>query len=218
MMQKKTSARTAVIALAGLAAIALAFSGTAAAQPQEPPPPAQPMPPEAQPPEAPPAEPDPQQQLRSTLGLIHAVNQIEVQIALLAMNQADSDRVRQFASRLAAEHGELDRDLLSLANDLDIEIAGSQEVLVHLQQIQVGLQAEIETLVQAEGQEFDRAFLDIVVSSHETAIADLRQAREQVTERRARQLVDRSLRAFQTHLTEARKLQQQMPSPREPVG
>jgi putative membrane protein len=213
MTNKKPPARGAAPALAGLAALALALAGTATAQPQEPPP-AQPAPPEAEPP----AEPDPQQHLRSTLGLIHAVNQIEVQIALLAMNQADTDRVRQFASRLAADHGELDRDLLMLANDLDIEVAGSQEVLVHLQQIQVGLQSEIETLVQAEGPAFDRAFLDIVVTSHESAIAELRSAREQVTERQARALVDRSLRVFQAHLTEARRLKQQLPAPREPVG
>lgn len=187
------SHRKRIQALLTALLVALGLTGSALAQEQGE---------EAQP------EAQPQQQLEKALATIHAINQLESQVALMAMNHARAERVREYAAKITEDHEELDRRLMKLANQLDVQVAASRQVQVSLQSLQQELSQDLQTLVQAEDVQFDQAFADLMVSSHESAVKKIRQMREQIDSEEAREYMDRALRTFQRHLDEARELQQ----------
>lgn len=192
------------------------LSGTAWAQGQQEQPRQPQQMPEQEQPQQQQQQPQAQQQRAvDALARIHAINQFESQVALMALNAAQADSVVSFAENVAQSHQQLDRQLLKTANQLDLKVAGSSQAQQEMQQLQQPVQQQLQELTQAEGLAFDRAFLDTMVMTHETAIQQLRGMREQLRNRQMQRLIDRSLRDMEKHLREAREIQQRI-QPRQP--
>ena len=218
--------RTLMTWTAPLAILALALVGTGQAQQMppgaEPPPETEPPPgaepgPEAEPPtEMPPAE-IPGLEDPHPLVTIHAINQIQSQLGLMGVNEAINPEVREFAGDLAERHNELDRSMLETANDLDIDVAGSGEVRMAMEQRLQNLDPQLHMLMEAPPQAFDAAFLALVERSHEDAIEAVEAIEEEVEEQQVRAHLDEALELYRAAGERARDLQAEVDEPEAPA-
>jgi predicted outer membrane protein len=219
--------------MAPVVILALALASTAVAQ--EMPPEGQP-PPEAEP--APEAEPPPEEMMEllepHPLVVLHAINQIQSQLGLMGVNEAQNNDLREFAGDIAERHNALDRAMLETANDLDIDVAGSAEVRVAMEMRLQNLDPQLHMLMEAPPQQFDAAFLDLVERSQQDAIETVTALREQAEQPRVRAHMDEALETYQAQLQRAQQLRgevqqegpqqpqppqpQQQPQPEEPQG
>jgi predicted outer membrane protein len=207
--------------MAPVAILALALASTAVAQ--EMPPEGQP-PPEAEP--APEAEPPPEEMMEllepHPLVVLHAINQIQSQLGLMGVNEAENNDLREFAGDIAERHNALDRAMLETANDLDIDVAGSAEVRVAMEMRLQNLDPQLHMLMEAPPQQFDAAFLDLVERSQQDAIETVTALREQAEQPRVRAHMDESLETYQAQLQRAQQLRGEVqpegpqPQPEEP--
>jgi putative membrane protein len=105
---------------------------------------------------------------------IHATNQFEIKAGALARKKGSTPEVRRYGDRLMRDHEMADRLVLKLAkkNSLIVStIAPSAKASDALQ-----------TLTNASGPEFDKAFLAIMDEGHHDAIQALRSARMNLSE------------------------------------
>ncbi len=198
--------------LAPIAALVFVFAPRAEAQempPEHDMPPEHEMPPEQDmpPEEAPPMDPEmPEIEDPHPLVVMHAINQIQSQLGLMGINEASDDDVRSFAEELTEQHDELDRELLGTANDLDIEVAGTGAVRIAMEMQLQEYEPQLQTLMQAPGEEFDDAFLDMVNQSQADAIEAVEALRDEVEEDEVEALLEQSLERYQAHQQRAQEL------------
>lgn len=124
-------------------------------------------------------------------------NMAEVQLGTLAAERAMSDRVKQFAQRMVADHSKAQQELMDLAKQqnwaLPTEVSDEQKK-TH------------ERLAKLSGEEFDREYMAHMVKDHEEDVA--------MYERGAAELQDAALKAYATrtlpvlreHLQQAREI------------
>ncbi|HYC40380.1 MAG TPA: DUF4142 domain-containing protein [Chitinophagaceae bacterium] len=86
---------------------------------------------------------------------------VEVDLAGAATQKATSQKLRDFASMLLHDHTATNEQVRDLAARKVVQVADSMDTNV---------QEEIEALKQKKGAEFDRAFLDRIVSDHQKSI------------------------------------------------
>lgn len=159
------------------------------------------------------AQQDPQAQ--QALARLHAINQVESELALAGINQAQNEEVREFAGTIAEEHQQNDRQLMEKARELQIELTPSQLAQRTQQQLEQKTQKIRQQLEQAQGMQFDQAFVQAMVQTHRNAITELRGLRQQVRNEQVTQLIDQRLESLQEHLNQAQELQQQMQQQRQ---
>jgi predicted outer membrane protein len=194
--------------MAPVAILALALAGTAVAQE---------MPPEGQPP--PEAEPAPEEMPpEEMLGLVephplvvlHAINQIQSQLGLMGVNEAQNTDLREFAGDIAERHNALDRGMLETANDLDVDVAGSPEVRMAMEIRLQNLDPQLHMLMEAPPQQFDAAFLDLVERSQQDAIETVTALRDEAQQPRVRAHMDEALETYRAQLQRAQQLRGQV--------
>lgn len=142
---------------------------------------------------------------------LHAVNQLETDLALSGINMAQSQKVRDFANMLAKDHQESDRKLMEKARSLGIDVTVSDQADQAQQRLDKQTQQYRERLKQASGEEFDRAFMDAVVQTHRSAIQQLRGLSEGIPQdTEASRFVQQRVEKISDHLSEAQRIQQDL--------
>jgi predicted outer membrane protein len=140
------------------------LSGVAIAQEQ---PQQQPQQPEQQQPEQ--QQPQPQQMQRQegeALARVWAANEAYTDLGILGVNRAENEQVREFASELAERGQQNNLELMSAANDLNIDVAGTEEQRQAEQEIEERTQQQMQRLEQLEGAQFDREYPSTVEQVH----------------------------------------------------
>jgi putative membrane protein len=125
------------------------------------------------------------------------MNGAEVALAVLAARNASSESVRAFAAELERDHKAAAEELKSLAERKSWAFPQSLDSL----QTQA-----LQGLQQARGPEFDRAFIDAMITSHEKAIAVFRAQAQSATDPDLRAFAQKQLPTLENHLTHARSL------------
>ncbi|MCJ9750756.1 DUF4142 domain-containing protein [Neorhizobium sp. BETTINA12A] len=90
----------------------------------------------------------------------------EIRLGDLATKKGGSDGVRSFAQTLIDDHRRAKDDATALATDLDVKITGI---------VTTEAQNEIEKLQSLSGPEFDKEFVNYIVSTHEKDISEFRE-------------------------------------------
>ena len=126
----------------------------------------------------------------------------EADLAKKAAAGSATERVRQFAQRLADDHQKLSKRLAGAASDLKLGVV-------------TGMSPEhkkaMAQMLLSKGNEFDRAFLTYIVQSHEKAVKLFeRYARAKDGDAKVRQLAEDALPTLRQHLQDARALQTMM--------
>ena len=125
------------------------------------------------------------------------MNGAETALAALAVRNAGNDRVRALAVELERDHKAATEALKALAARKSWAFPQSLD----------SLQAQaLQGLQQARGPEFDRAFVDAMIRSHEKAVAMFRREAQSAPDGDLRAFAAKQLPALENHLTHARSI------------
>ena len=125
------------------------------------------------------------------------MNAAEAALAALAMRNGSKEEVKTFAAELERDHKAATEELRGLAARKNWAFPQSLD----------SLQAQaLQGLQQARGPEFDRAFVDAMVASHEKAVAIFRREAQSAADADLRAFAQKQLPTLENHLTHARSL------------
>jgi putative membrane protein len=163
------------------------------------------------------------------LGYLHHVNEIEVQLANLAKDNASSADVKNFADHISKDHQAADEQVIALAKNRNVDLAALQKQKDAMMTGSATAQAsrmaesgtgggtphdamaehkaEIEKLRTLKGPEFDREYTRVMVKEHQAVVDKLTTARSQISDQDTIKLVDQLLPKQKQHLAMAQKLQ-----------
>lgn len=125
------------------------------------------------------------------------MNATETALADLAARNATDNEVKAFAAELLRDHKAAGEELKAMAADKQWAFPQSLDAMQ---------QQALQALQRAHGPEFDRAFVDAMVTSHERAVAAFRNASASATDAGLRAFAQKQLPALEKHLTHARQL------------
>jgi len=120
----------------------------------------------------------------------------EMDLAALAVEKTQDDRVRAFAHQLQKDHQRTNNDLTALAVAKNVELPD---------ELSAQAAAARRKLEQLSGAAFDQAFADQMVRDHQTAIRDFMQE-SRSSESEMKSFADRTLPTLRDHLQRAQTL------------
>lgn len=126
------------------------------------------------------------------------MNAAEVGLSRLAERRATAANVKTFAAELQRDHTAAGNELKALAGRKQWALPEAMDAL-HAQALQA--------LDRAQSAEFDRAYVDAMVASHEKALASFRLAAASATDAELKSWVAKQIPALERHLAHARQLQ-----------
>ena len=125
----------------------------------------------------------------------------EVHMANLALQKASSADAKAFAQRMSTDHSKTNNELAQFATTkglaLPTELAGDHK-------------AGLDHLNSLSGADFDKAYMDHMVSDHEKAVADFEKASTSATDTDLKAWAGRTLPALKEHLQMARDVKGKM--------
>lgn len=98
--------------------------------------------------------------------ILSVTDSAEIMPSQLALERAQNPQVREFAQRMITEHGMLEDSLRALEQRTQLTPAPSSLS----QQIQAESRGTMRNLQQLSGAEFDRAYVQAMVQSHQEAL------------------------------------------------
>jgi putative membrane protein len=138
--------------------------------------------------------------VRADSKFIHEVaadNLLEVRMAELAERKARNSDVKQFAERIAAEHGRLQEQWLGMASR-------------NGQQFKAGIgknhREKLDRLEKLSGRAFDRAYMTTEVQNHKDYIDYFQKEGRGAHSSQVRELVQRDLPTLRMHFNQAKRI------------
>ncbi len=128
-------------------------------------------------------------------------NEDEIKLAQLAVQQASNPDVRNFAQRLVSDHTKLNQDLQTLASNKDMTLKGEEKEKTEENR-------DYKKLAKATGTDFDRQFIDRMVSEHKKDIKAFQDRADDSKDADVKSFVQNALPTLQQHLQTAQQLQQ----------
>ena len=114
----------------------------------------------------------------------------EVEIGKLATSRAQSADVKQFAQRMVDDHGKANGELQSLAASKNIPVPTDVDAKHKM---------VMDRLAKLSGAEFDRAYMDAMVSDHDHAVAKFRAYSERGDDPELKKWAEKTLPTLQAH-------------------
>jgi putative membrane protein len=128
---------------------------------------------------------------------VEADNMLEVQLGQLAQSKAQNSAVKQFAQQVVSDHQKQQNEWSSMASS-------------NGQQIKAGMgknhKAKLNKLKNLSGQNFDRAFMTMMVQDHKDYIDYFEKEGRSAHSTQVRQLVERDLPTLRSHFTQAKQI------------
>lgn len=131
-------------------------------------------------------------------------NRLEARLGTLASQRASSGAVRQFAGTMLTDHTSMGQQWASLA---------SQSGLPSSVALTATQQQSYDALSRISGAEFDRQYMQTMISDHEQAVSTLQHVASSARSSQVKQLAASSLSATQQHLATARQVAGQVGTP-----
>ncbi|HYH56766.1 MAG TPA: DUF4142 domain-containing protein, partial [Anseongella sp.] len=121
----------------------------------------------------------------------------EVQAAKLAKQNGSSDAVKDFADMMIKDHTGVNKKLKEIAGRKNIELPAS---------LPEDKTRKLSALGQLSGEEFDRAYAQEMVSSHQETIALFEEEANSGEDEDLKSLAEETLPTLRHHLAEAESL------------
>jgi putative membrane protein len=154
----------------------------------------------------------------SVIQKVHQANQKEVEMGKMALEKAQSPRVKAYARKLVADHSAADKQLLAYATKKNID-RSQLEAVTTTETPSAGkpdtaprkdtaaktddAHARLNT---ATGADFDRDFVSMMVDEHDKAIEMVRTAKDSVTDKRLAKMLTAMLPKLERHRKMAQDL------------
>src|SRR3954468_19521463 len=126
---------------------------------------------------------------------VAADNMLEIQMAQLADQKAQSSSVKQFAERLQSDHERMQGDWTSMASGSGYSFKPG---------IGKNHRSKRNKLQKLSGQDFDRAFMTQIVQDHKDYIDYFEKEGRAAHSTQVRQLVNRDLSTLRSHFSQAK--------------
>jgi len=125
----------------------------------------------------------------------------EVELGKLAQEKASSPDVKQFGSRMVADHSKVDSDLKAVAAKEGVTIPGN---------LDAKHQASVDRLSHLSGSAFDRAYVHVMVRDHEKDAAEFRQASTAAQDADVKTFAGNNLKTIESHLSDIKSIQSKL--------
>lgn len=143
------------------------------------------------------------------LSQMNVANTTEIQLATLAAKKATSPKVKQIASKLAADHGKNREQVRALAQKLNVILTPAQGGSVSA----ADSAAMPPDLQGKSGRGFDRAFVQHEIADHQSNIQKLQtQVIPSAQDAAIKAYLQKSVTELQAHLSSLKQVQQQLGS------
>lgn len=125
----------------------------------------------------------------------------EVRLGELAQQQAKAQAVKDFGQRMVQDHGEANDKLMQIAEQKGIDLP---------QDLSDDAQQTLEELQQQQGDEFDQAYMEEMVSDHEDDVAAFEDYIGNAQDQDLRAFAEETLPTLREHLEMARQVEEQL--------
>lgn len=137
--------------------------------------------------------------------IVATANQAEVDAAKLAMKNAKSNDVKNFAKHMQAEHSKNTQQAMSIAKKNKVTPAVD---VAAADQMQKDAQAKMDDLKKQKGADFDRAYMDSMVEMHQQVLNDLNNTLIPAAQNpQLKSFLETTKTHVQDHLAKAEKIQ-----------
>jgi len=103
--------------------------------------------------------------------IMHTANMAEVDAAKLAKDKAQTQQVKDFAEHMIVEHKQNDKDGKDLEKRIDIKDKSNDTA----KDLKKDAKTEMDDLKKLKGTDFDKAYMKMQISMHQTLLNDLDQ-------------------------------------------
>ena len=122
---------------------------------------------------------------------------MEVELGTMAGTSAQSQRVKDFAAMLVADHSQAGNELKSMATSNAIEVPAA---------ILPEHQMHIDMLKNKKGASFDKAYMDMMVKDHKKDIMDYSKASKSLSVSSYKEFAGKTLPVLEKHLDSAQAI------------
>lgn len=122
---------------------------------------------------------------------------MEVELGKLAQTNASSQRVKDFGSMLVKDHSAAGEKLKTMAKRKDIVLPDS---------LSNDAQKHVKELSQKKGKDFDKAYMDMMVSDHKKDISKFENASKNAQDLDLKSFASETLPVLQKHLDSAKAI------------
>jgi putative membrane protein len=141
------------------------------------------------------------------LSQLNVANTTEIQLASLAAKKANSPKVKQIATKLAADHSKNREQLQALAQKLNLSLTPAEGGSVSA----ADSSAMPSDLQAKSGPDFDRAFVSHEVQDHQANIEKLQsQAIPSVQNPEVKAFLQKTVTDMRAHLSSLQQIQKQL--------
>ena len=141
------------------------------------------------------------------VSLLSDAHQAEINLARAAEPRARSPQVKDFATRMAREHGEMLDELQSLATRKSI----ARQAPLGDSRSHEAVAARVDSVLRASGTSFDAEYMSAQVASHRQMLEDLNRLGSAARDADLRVLIRRTIPSAQLHLDRAIDLGRELP-------
>ena len=124
-------------------------------------------------------------------------NMAEIELSQLALQQADSEEVKQYAQRMIQEHTQATTRLSQLAHQKGVNLPTA---------LDAQHQAIREQLEQLSGERFDQEYMRVMENDHVQAVTLFQNAARQAQDRDVKRFANNTLPRLHTHLQMTRTM------------
>jgi putative membrane protein len=122
----------------------------------------------------------------------------EIEVSQLAQQKAANPQVKAFAQELVKDHQEASQTLRQVATKQNVQVTPETETIEDAREELTGL----------SGEEFDRAYIDMMVEDHQAAVSTVEDKATDNANPEVQQWATRTLPTLREHLDRARQLQE----------
>jgi putative membrane protein len=126
------------------------------------------------------------------------VGMTEIKLGGIAQDKATNKRVKDFGAMMTTDHSKANDELKSLARRKNVTLPES---------IGEDHQKKIDDLSKKSGKDFDRAYIDMMVDGHQSAVNDFEKASNNTKDADVKSWVDKTLPTLKMHLDSAKAIQ-----------
>jgi putative membrane protein len=123
---------------------------------------------------------------------------MEVELGRLATEKASSADVKQFGQRMVDDHGKANEQLATIAKQKNVDVAT---------QLTGKGKADYDRLSKLSGEQFDRAYMQMMVQDHRKDVAEFRKESTSAKDADVKSFASQTLPTLEDHLKMAQQAQ-----------
>jgi putative membrane protein len=137
---------------------------------------------------------------------VHDANQDEVKMARLALDKAQSPKVKNYAQKLVNDHQAADKKLMAYADRKAPEVKAEARSTPEASPAAAHHDETYTRLSSLSGADFDKEFVNAMVEDHDKAIDLVKNARDAASDKQLRALYDGMVPKLEAHKKMAKEL------------